>query len=297
MIDQLRQMAIFAKTIDHGSFRKAAEELRLSPSVVSHHISQLEETLGTALIYRTTRKLTLTPEGQKLLIAAQRMLEVVEGELVALSQSAQAPSGELRITAPSVLSRSKLTDAFAAFASKYGRVRLQLDFTDIRKELVGDGFDIAIRMRLNARNSATTRVLFKVRRRLIAASGYLERHPDITGPDDLMALDWLTLTQFQNAPITLNGPDGRDIKFKPKFHVVSNDAQALYHLVKAGGGVAILPEFLAEDDFDRGEVSYVLPDWEPAPAFVFANWPANAPRHGLIRLMLDELSAGPLGDI
>ena len=69
MIDQLRQMAIFTKTIDHGSFRAAARDLRLSPSVVSHHISQLEEHLGVALIYRSTRKLTLTREGERLLCA------------------------------------------------------------------------------------------------------------------------------------------------------------------------------------------------------------------------------------
>ena len=74
MIDQLRQMAIFAKTIDHGSFRGAAKELRLSPSVVSHHISQLEEHIGVPLLHRSTRKLRLTPEGERLLAAARNML-------------------------------------------------------------------------------------------------------------------------------------------------------------------------------------------------------------------------------
>jgi DNA-binding transcriptional LysR family regulator len=115
MIDRLRQMAIFAKTIDHGSFRGAARELRLSPSVVSHHISQLEDNLGVALLYRSTRKLTLTREGEKLLAATQKMLEAVEGELLDLSVSARTPSGELRITIPSVLSQSGFTDQIAAF--------------------------------------------------------------------------------------------------------------------------------------------------------------------------------------
>ena len=110
MIDRLRQMAIFAKTIDHGSFRGAAKELHLSPSVVSHHISQLEEHLGVALIYRSTRKLTLTREGDRLLAATRTMLEAVESELQTLSAGANVPSGELRITAPSVLSKSSFTD-------------------------------------------------------------------------------------------------------------------------------------------------------------------------------------------
>ena len=295
MIDQLKQLAIFAKVIDHGSFRKAANELRLSPSVVSHHVSQLEESLGTALLYRTTRKLTLTPEGQKMLVATQNMLDVVESEMEALSQSAQEPSGELRITAPSVLSRSRLTDALAAFASQHRRVRLHLDFTDARKELVGDGFDIAIRMRLNAKNSATTRVLFAVRRRLVAAPEYLQGLPTIDEPNDLLGCDWLVLSQFQNLPTTFKKAGMTNQKLKPRSQIQSNDAQALYHLAKAGAGLAVLPEFLAEADVQAGTMAYVLPTWEVDLAYAFANWPANAPKNGLIRMMLDELSAKPLG--
>ena len=78
MIDELRQIAIFAKTIEHGSFRATAQALRLSPSVVSHHVAQLEQRLGTALLYRTTRKLSLTPDGERLLHAAQAMIEAAE---------------------------------------------------------------------------------------------------------------------------------------------------------------------------------------------------------------------------
>ena len=85
MLDRLRQIAIFAKTVDHGSFRGAAHELRLSPSVVSHHISQLEEHLGCALLYRSTRKLALTPEGERFLTSAHQMIEAAELGLQDLS--------------------------------------------------------------------------------------------------------------------------------------------------------------------------------------------------------------------
>jgi len=74
MLDELRQIAIFAKTVDHGSFRAAAKALQLSPSVVSHHVGQLEESLGTALLYRSTRKLSLTPDGERLLESAHDMI-------------------------------------------------------------------------------------------------------------------------------------------------------------------------------------------------------------------------------
>ena len=137
-------MAIFAKTINHGSFRGAARELKLSPSVVSHHISQLEEHLGVALIYRSTRKLTLTKEEQRLLTATRNMLEAVEGELQALTSTANDPSGELRLTVPSVLSHSQITDKIASFSIAHPRIKLHLDFSNARCALIDDGFDFAI---------------------------------------------------------------------------------------------------------------------------------------------------------
>ncbi|MGH1480698.1 MAG: LysR family transcriptional regulator [Geminicoccales bacterium] len=290
MIDRLRQMAIFAKTIDHSSFRGAARELRLSPSVVSHHISQLEEHLGVALLYRSTRKLTLTPEGERLLAATRKMLEAVEGELLELSVSASVPSGELRLTVPSVLSQSRFTDAIAAFSMAYPRVRLSLDFSDLRRELIEDGFDIAIRMGFGGKDSTTSRVLFRVKRRLVASTRYLSTRPSVSEPNQLLDWDWLQLTPVRNIPVMFQRPGSGQVTIKPKAHIFSNDAQALYRLACAGAGLAIVPEFLATDDIAAGRVECVLPNWEPKGIDVFAVWPSNAPKNGLIRLILEELS-------
>lgn len=290
MIDRLRQMAIFAKTIDHGSFRGAARELRLSPSVVSHHISQLEEHLGVALIYRSTRKLTLTREGERLLAATRKMLEAVEGELLELSVSASEPSGELRITAPSVLSQSQLTDTIAAFSMAYPRVRLSLDFSDSRRELIEGGFDIAIRMTAGGKNSATSRVLFGVKRRLVASARYLSERPVVSEPNQILDWDWLQLAPTQNVPVSFRRSGAAQVTIKPKAHIFSSDAHAVYRLARAGAGLAIVPEFLAKDDVAAGRVNYVLPGWELNEIDVFAVWPSNAPKNGLIRLFVKELS-------
>lgn len=289
MIDRLRQMAIFAKTIDHGSFRGAAKELRLSPSVVSHHISQLEEYLGVALLYRSTRKLSLTREGERLLAATRKMLDAVEGELLDLTLSATEPSGELRVTAASVLSRSGLAEKLAAFVAANPRVQLSLDFSDSRRELIGDGYDIAIRMGPEAKPSATSRILFKVNRRLVASRAFLASEPRIEEPKDLVDRDWLALAPALNVPFAFrNGAKTQTIK--PSVRVLSNDAQALYQLAREGAGYAVVPEFLADRDIADGVVAFPLPDWELKPLLVHANWPANAPKHGLVRLLLDALS-------
>lgn len=292
MIDRLRQMAIFAKTIDHGSFRGAARALRLSPSVVSHHISQLEEHLGVALLYRSTRKLSLTREGERLLAATHKMLDAVEGELLDLSVRASEPSGELRLTAPSVLSQSGFTDKVAAFSKRYPRITLSLDFSDTRRELVEDGFDIAIRMKPNRKRSQTTRSLFKAQRRLVAAPEYLAARARPGTPKDLMGWDWLGLTPTLNIPLNFKEKGGRAVTIKPAPTVFSNDAQAVYRLARAGAGLAVVPEFLCQEDVAVGRISYVLPEWQLAPIDVFASWHANAPKHGLIHLALESLS-GP----
>lgn len=290
MIDRLRQMAIFSKTIDHGSFRGAARELNLSPSVVSHHISQLEEHLGVALIYRSTRKLTLTREGKRLLTATHNMLNAVEGELTHLSASATAPSGELRITVPSVLSQSSLTEKIAAFSVAYPRIRLSLDFSDTRRELIDDGLDFAIRMSPKSKPSATSRTLFRVQRKLVASAAYLATRPAARHPNDLESWDWLALTPVQNAPVVFQKAGAERVSIKPDAQVFTNDAQALYRLTRAGAGLAVVPEFLAQADIKAGLVENLLPDWEQATLDVYAVWPANAPKHGLVHLALDALS-------
>ena len=290
MIDHLRQMAIFAKTIDHGSFRGAARALHLSPSVVSHHISQLEDYLGVALIYRSTRKLTLTKEGERLLVATHKMLDAAEGELLNLAVSARAPSGELRLTMPSVLSQSSFMDQLATFSDTYPRITLSLDLSDTRRELIADGFDVAIRMAPYAKNSATSRKLFQVQRRMVASAAYVDSQPSIDDPNDLLTWKWLALTPALNVPVEFHAAGEKKLTIKPQASIQTNDAHALYRLARAGAGLAIVPEFLAGKDVAAGEVVYVLPDWKMNPLEVFAVWPANAPKHGLIHLALDALS-------
>ena len=290
MIDLLRQMAIFAKTIDHGSFRGAARELKLSPSVVSHHISQLEEHLGVALIYRSTRKLTLTREGERLLLAARNMLEAVESELLELSLSGQEPSGELRITLGSILSQSHLTDIIADFSMTYPRIKIVLDYSDIRKDLIEGGFDIAIRMGPYVRTSASSKRLFKISRRIVASSDYLSKHPTIKDPKHLSDYDWMALPQVHGGGLLLHKSGSEDVTIKLEPHMSANDASALYRLARAGAGLAVVPEFLAFDDVAAGVVEFVLPDWELDPIDVFAVWPSNAPKTGLISLLMTELA-------
>jgi len=290
MIDRLRQLAIFAKTIDHGSFRGAARELRLSPSVVSHHIAQLEEHLGVALIYRTTRKLSLSLDGERLLAATQKMLEAVEGELTGLSASAGEPSGELRITAPAMLSNSPLVDSLAKFQRAYSKVRLSLDFSDIRRQLIEDNFDVAIRVSMNVKNSPTQKILFTMDRRLVASPEFIQRFPKAKEPTEVQAWDWLQLSPARHSAIKFKKGDQEQLVRPSVVKATCNDAYALCRLARAGAGVAIVPDSVAAEHERQGFIEYLLPAWKLQPVDVFAEWPSNAPKNGLIKLLVEYLT-------
>src|SRR5262245_60970627 len=146
MLDHLRAMAVFARTVETGSFRGAAKALGLSPSVVSHHVAQLEARLGVALLYRSTRRLTLTSDGNKLFEAARTMLEAAEGGLDQIAERSKEPSGHLSVTAPEVFVSGRVVDGLAAFARAFPKVTLAVSFTDMPLDLIRDGIDLAIRV-------------------------------------------------------------------------------------------------------------------------------------------------------
>ncbi len=290
MIDQLRQMAIFARTIDHGSFRAAARAMRLSPSVVSHQISDLEKRLGTALIYRSTRSLSLTRDGERLLSSARAMIEAAENGLQSVSDQAREPSGELRLTMPAVLARSKLVEQIAGFTVANRKVQLTIDFSDSRKSLIGDGFDLAIRMGWLKDSALIARKLSSVKRRLVAARSYLENRPRPASPADLNNWDWLELSPVRAKQPKFQKAGHKTMSLKPVSRISVNDAHALYQFARAGSGLAFIPDFLSEDDVAAGLMEYVLPDWQVEDIGIYAVWPQNAPKHGLTRYLVDHLA-------
>lgn len=289
MLDQLRQIAIFAKTVDHGSFRAAARALGLSPSVVSHHVAQLEERLGTALLYRSTRKLSVTDDGRRLLARAHEMIEAAEMGLDEIAHRGRQLSGELTVTFPAVLAHSELVDCVAAFSNAHPNVRLSLDFSDTRREVIGDGIDVAIRMGWLKDSSLKARKLYDVQRWLVASAAYLDPRPTPRSPADLEDWDWLELSPVKLKPV-FERPGWRSVSLKPRSSLSVNDAHAIYRFAKAGVGLGIVPDFLAASDVAAGTMIHILPDWHLEAVGVYAVWPPNAPRQGLTASFVDALT-------
>lgn len=289
MLDEMRQIAIFAKTVEHGSFRGAARALGISPSVVSHHIAQLEDRLGTALLYRSTRKISVTEDGARLLKQAQIMVNAAEIGLEELSDKGEVLSGVLRIAMPALLVQSVVVDRIVAFTKEHPKIRLEFDFSDSMKDLIGEGYDIAIRMGRMPDSSLKMRKLNEFQRVLVASPQYLAGQPVVKHPKELEEFDWVSLAkvhvkhQFRRdeMPITT---------LKPRSSHLVSDALALGQMARAGAGLAVLPDCLVGEDLAQGKLVHVLPEWQLEPIGVYVLWPQNASKTGLALRLVAHLA-------
>lgn len=290
MIDDLRRLAVFARVVELGSFRAAATSLALAPSVVSHHVAALEAQLGLPLLYRTTRRHSLTQHGERLFQAAQHMLKAAEAGLDEVAGRSRQPVGRLRVTAPAVLAAAHLVDDLAAFAAAHPGVELSVDFSDVRRDLVGDGIDLAIRMGRMADSTLRSRKLAVIPDRLFAAPAYVAGRPRPRRPADLADWDWLRLGAVHRHA-RLRHASGASETVATRSRIEADSAEAIYRLARAGLGLALVPAFLGEEDVASGRMVEVLPSWRPAPIMVFAVWPANVRRGNLTMRLVETLIA------
>jgi DNA-binding transcriptional LysR family regulator len=293
MIDQYRTMAVFREVVAQGSFRGAAKMLSLSPSVVSHHVSQLEQHLGTALLYRSTRRISLTEDGADLYDATRRMVEAAEAGLDAIRNRAQQPMGRLRIAVPgAVFEAPSHGDHLIAFARQYPKVELSISYGDHKLELVGSKYDAAIRIGWVEDSRYKIRKLGELDRALVVAPSYLVDRPMPKQLDDLSGWDWIRLSQL---PLErqLTGRNGDIPDLAPPISVEVDSVAALCHMARSGMGVAAIPRCLVRSDLAEGRLIVLSPDWELNPAPVQAVWPDNVSPESLtvrfVRFMAERM--------
>ena len=261
----------------------------LTPSVASHHISSLEAQLGTPLLYRSTRKLALTPAGQRLFASAQELLATSEQTLGDLASEADATVGPLRVTMPTPVAFGRLLPLVWEFAEQNSGVGLSVHVADGVQDLIMDGFDVAIRMGAPEQGAMKTRSLCAAECVLVCSPHYAESRPVPHRPADLADWRWVRHTarprvvEFRHPQHGVESVGGTDA-------VTTNAAIAILHLAIAGAGVATLPLAVAEAALNDGRLMIVLPEWEPPRPQIYAVWPPNSPRQGLTRRLVDFLS-------
>ena len=291
-------LMLFARVAETGSFSRAAQRVRLPKSTVSRRIAALEKRLGERLIQRNTRNLSITDFGMHLLDHARALAAEVDGAL-ALAQHRQAkPSGRLRVSLPGDFATISLPGMLADFARKYPAITLEMDLTPRRVDLIGENYDVAVRLgELPEDSQMAARKLLDITAGLYAAPAYLKVVGTPARPDDLRALHGLLLMTLTGEPrgwMIERGPADRREQWHgiPRQYTAANSPAALMCIAQAGVGVVALPEFLASEAVRRRSLVRVLPEWSSPAVPCWAVFPGRRLMPARTRVFLDALVAG-----
>ncbi len=286
-------LLVFARVAELGSFSRAADRLGLPKSTVSRRLAALERRVGERLLLRTTRRQAVTEFGEQMLEHARQVALEVDAA-AALSAHRQAvPAGRLRVSMPSDFATLLLTDALAAFIAQHPAITLDLDLSPRRVDLLGEGFDLAVRVGdLPDDSLLAARRLAVFPAGLYASPDYLARQGEPGHPDDLQRHQSLRPLQPGGEPATWTLTRGAERwEGVPPGRASANSPELLIRLAGAGVGIAAVPDYFAEPDVQQGRLRRVLPDWYPPSHTAWAVFPARKLMPAKTRVFIDTLRA------
>lgn len=289
--ERLTGLIAFARAGSLGSYTAAARSLSITPSAVSKSVQRLEQNLGVSLFTRTTRSLTLTPEGRELHGRALKLLlDAEEIEQVALATRAE-PSGILRIAASLPIGLHLIAPALPAFRALYPKVTIDLRLSDRIVDIVEEGIDIAIRIGDLADSRLLSRRLAPHRLCAFASPAYLAARGTPMHPDDLVGHDTVNL-RYQSSGQVFRWPfrvGGRVIEIALPSTIVSDVSEALVATMVAGGGIGVTASFVAAPYVARGELVPLLVDFAVESDNITALWPESRRTNPAVRAFLARL--------
>lgn len=290
-------LLLFARVAEEGSFTAAAARLGVPKSTVSRRLAALEAQLGERLLLRTTRKLSLTDFGLGVLEHARQVVAEVDAA-AALAQHRQAePSGRLRVSMPADFATVVLGPLMAAFVARYPAISLELDLTPRRVDLIGENFDLALRMGDLADDATlAARQIASFTMGLYAAPAYLKVRGRPSEPEALMEHDALRLLARTGEPIPWVLHRG-EVRWQgtPPGRATANSPELLAQLARSGVGIVAVADHFAEPYVARGELTPVLPEWNLPAAAAWAVFPGRRLMPARTRVFLDALAAEFIG--
>ncbi|WP_420144538.1 LysR family transcriptional regulator [Sphingobium sp.] len=250
---------LFVTVVDEGGLAAAGRRLLISPAMMSKRLARLEERLGARLLHRTTRRLALTPAGERLHADLRGILAALDEAERRVSGTSATPSGPLRITAPTSFGRMHLAPYLHRFMDAHPKVELRIDLSDDFADLIESGADIAIRITADPGPGLIARRLATNRRILCAAPAYLAQHGVPQKIADLS--DHRLIAADGQMPWRLIGPKG-PVKVEGRSHVRTNSSELVRELTLAGGGIALRSLWDISAALERGEVQQILASHE-----------------------------------
>lgn len=288
-MDKFQEMRAFVAVVDAGSFVRASEALNLSKTAVSRLVGDLEARLGVRLLHRTTRRLSLTPEGEVFHDRCRHLLDGLAEAEAELSSHAGAAIGRLRLNVPVSFGLLHLATLWPAFMALHPDVELDVTLSDRLVDLVDEGYDLAVRIARLQESSLVSRQLTSTRLVLCASPEYLRRRGTPAHPDDLTQHAVIAYTLLASGDLwTFNGPAGPlTVKVSPGMRSNSGDtccAAALRHQ-----GIVLQPSFLVGAHLASGALVELLPTYRSLELGVHVVYPSRRHLTPKVRALVDFL--------
>jgi DNA-binding transcriptional LysR family regulator len=283
--------AIFVRVVELGSLSAAGRDMRLSAAVVSNRIARLEKDVGTRLLNRTTRHVSLTEEGSSYYDHCVVILNELEQAESAITSVNAEPRGPIKVTAPTVFGRLHVAPHVPRFLERHPQMQVRLHLTDALVDLVQERVDLAIRIAELTDSTSIVRTLAPNRRLIVASPDYLQKHPAPKEPEDLLDHNCLLLRfpgskQFR---WTLQGREG-PVTLRVSGNMDSNSGEALRDWCLAGQGLALKSLWEIIDDLNEGRLVPVLTEFPPPSHAIYAMYPHSQHVPPRVRAFIDFLA-------
>lgn len=300
-MDGFSDLAFFKLLVQAGSMAGTAQQLGVTPPAVSKRLAAIERRLGVRLLNRTTRRISLTPEGETYLTEGAKVLADLDALERAVSSNRAIPKGRLRIAATLGFGRQQIAPALSAFVRRYPEVEVQLQLGDRPVNLVEQGFDLQVRLGELPDARLTARLLARNRRVLCASDDYLRRHGDPASPRDLARHACLFIREADEIFGTWHLHQGsRSETVKVRGPLAANDGTSVLGWALEGQGIAMRSLWEAAPALREGRLRPVLVDWSLAPADVFLVFPTrdqlSARTRALVDFLVERFAAHRSGD-
>lgn len=288
LMDHLKQIRAFVDSATRGSLSAAARLETVTPAVIGRRLDALEARLGVKLLLRTTRKLSLSFEGQAFLEDCQRILNELANAEAAVSLGGIRASGHLKVSAPAGFGRRHVAPQVAAFMVENPEISVRLDLSDRVVDLLNEGVDCAVRIGEMADSSLASSKLGEMRRVVVASPAYLARHGQPRVPRDLLAHNCLSLDQQRGWSLR-ETPTGEVVQRKVSGAFECNDGAVLHEWALAGKGLAWRSVWEVGDDLRCGRLLSLLDDYAAPPVGIYAVFPQRRHLPLRVRLFIDRL--------
>jgi len=285
-MDTLKLISTFREVAARGGFSRAALALDVSKANVSKYVSELERQLGTRLLNRSTRTVSLTDAGSLLLERSTPLLEMMALTRDDLLHRSRQPSGRLRMTAPQGIGSVELSGLLADFMRRYPEVQISLDLSNSVRDMVEEGMDLALRIGTTLDPNLIARKLRPIHMVICAAPAYWEQHGRPAHPDDLAGHDALTLSLCGLQPAWSFKVDGEPHSVALRSRMDATDSVTLVQMALQGMGVAQLPCLLVKKLLDDGSLQAVLPDFGPDPLWLYAAYAQRRQNSAALKALL-----------